>query len=270
MPLVELLVDRRHVRLTDGCRLDGHLDLVDLAVVAQIHLQDVAHLRCLDTFGGQQLLALGAHLVVGGTDGLGVGDCQGGLVGADEVVPVVGGEHAECAEDTGVAGDHDPADPDVAGDRAHVDRPGAPGSEESEPPWVVAALHRHLTDGGRHLGVDDVVDAGGRFEIRRPESVGDLGAHGLAGQLAVEGHAPAQEVIGRDVAEHHVGVGHRGEVASPLVAGRSRVRSGAGGAHLQQPGLVDAGDAATARTHGVDVEHGQHEPVTGHRALACH
>ena len=73
----------------------------------------------------------------------------------------------------------------------------------------------------------------------------------------IQRQAPAQEVVGIEIAEHEVGVGHRGLGPAQAVARGSRLRAGALRPDLEQSRLgIGPGDAAAARADGLDPDLG--------------
>src|SRR5258708_4741748 len=128
---------------------------------------------------------------------------------------------------------------------------------------VVAALHGDELDGVGHVGDGDAdVAFGDAFGRLRPPGRGldlfserrELLAHHLAVELLVAA-APedAREVLGLDLAQHHVAVGH-GERAAAAVArgpgiGRRRIRAD------PLALAVEEEDRAAARGDGVDRHH---------------
>ena len=72
--------------------------------------------------------------------------------------------------------------------------------------------------------------------------------------IGVQLHLAAEEIVGRDVAQNQVGVGHRRIVAA-TVAGRPRVGASARRADAQQAERVDLCDRSAAGTDAGDVDH---------------
>ena len=150
---------------------------------------------------------------------------------------------------------------------AGVDRTRPAHGHQRDPPQVIAAPHRHQPDRLRHLGVDDVVDAGGRPRDRQAQRPRDPGLDRLVGQLGEQRESPAGVGGGVEVAQHDAGVGHRGLAALAPVAGRAGVRARALGPDLQAAGGVEPGDAAPAGADGVDVDHGHSQRVPAQPTL---
>jgi hypothetical protein len=69
---------------------------------------------------------------------------------------------------------------------------------------------------------------------------------GLGGR-EVDAHLAPREVIGVEIAEQEVGVRDRGIRSPEAIGGRTGLGARAPRAHLEQPDLVDLGDAAAAR-----------------------
>ncbi len=136
------------------------------------------------------------------------------------VVAHLAAEQAERGEHARVARHHDRAHAEQRGQRAAVQRAGAPEGHQRERARVVAALDRHQADGADHGVVDDVEDAAGRRLQAEPERPGHPLGDGLARPLDVEPDLPARQMW-RKAAEDQVGVGH-----GRLLAARCRSRPG--------------------------------------------
>ena len=174
------------------------------------------------------------------------------LVHVDDVHDrrAVGAEHRRERE-------HDRARdlPHVAGD---VGRTAAAEGEQREVRRLVAAQRHLLADRRRHLVVDDAPDQRGRLDDRQPERLGDPLADRLLGGVAVQRHAPREELVRAEVAEHEVGVGDRRLGPAELVGHRARVGAGALRADLEPVAqrAVDPGDRAAAGTDRQRLQHG--------------
>ena len=92
------------------------------------------------------------------------------------------------------------------------------------------------------------------------ERLGDLLRMAAYCRIAIELHASAEEIVGRDDAQHHVGVGHRGKRAAAAVADGPGLGAGAFGPDAQQSTL-DARDRSAAGADGADVDHRRVEVV---------
>ena len=103
-------------------------------------------------------------------------------------------------------------------DLGAVQRTGAAEGDQREVARVEALLHRLGADGVGHVAVDDGEHAFGRLVLVHAEGLGKLRQR-LVGPLGRESHLAAEEVVGIQPAEHEVGVGDRGRIAAPAVAG---------------------------------------------------
>ena len=83
----------------------------------------------------------------------------------------------------------------------------------------------------------------------------------------VEPGAAAQEVPGVQIAQHEVGVGHRGGRAALAVAGRAGIGARALGTDAEDAAGVHPRDRAAAGPDGDDVEARQGHPLAGHRPV---
>ncbi|MDR8763757.1 hypothetical protein FEP90_05478 [Burkholderia multivorans] len=140
---------------------------------------------------------------------------------------------------------------------------------------VVAALHRNLLDRVRHAADRNLEEAFreclGRLAPagRRMDLVGEraeLRDHAVAIERLVGMRAEhAREIVGLDLAEHHVAVGHGQRAAAP-VCGRPRIRAGRFGTD-PQPRAVEAQHRAAARRDRMDAHHRRAHPHAGHLRL---
>ena len=79
---------------------------------------------------------------------------------------------------------------------------------------------------------------------------------GVAGELGIDLHAPAEERVGEHGAADQVRVGNRGLGAAPPVAGGAGLGAGRARADPEHAAVVPPHDRAAARAHRHDVEHG--------------
>ena len=133
------------------------------------------------------------------------------------------------------------------GDEREVARVGAVGRED-------------LAHGVGHVGVDDALDAPRRLDHVELQGVGHVALDRFPGGVDVQRHAPAREVLDRQVAEHGVGVGDRGMDAAASVAGGAGLRPGAVGPD-EQGALTHVGDAAATGADALHVDHRQADVV---------
>ena len=94
-----------------------------------------------------------------------------GEPGPHQIVPQIGDQHAERAQDAGGRRDQEARDRQFARQGRAVHRPGAAERHQGQAARVVAALDRDDADAARHLRVGDAQDAGGGFdqvETERP------------------------------------------------------------------------------------------------------
>ena len=135
---------------------------------------------------------------------------------------------------------------------------------------VVAAGDRDLLDGIGHIVDGDANEAlghGARIHARAP---GNLLATGERGggidRLVAIGAEDVREMLGADLAEHDIAVGHRQRPAAPI-AGRARHRAGAVRPD-PEPAAVIMADRSAAGRDRVDFEHRRANPDAGDRTLA--
>ena len=143
----------------------------------------------------------------------------------------------------------------LAGDRHHVQRPGAARGDQREVARIVALGDRDLAHRERHLGDRDLDDRlRGRDGVEL-ERLGDLLLDAARGAVGVELHLAAEEIVRIEPAEHHVGVGDGRLGAAAAVADRAGIGARAVRADLERADVVEPGDRAAA---GADLDHVDH------------
>ncbi len=127
---------------------------------------------------------------------------------------------------------------------------------------VIAAADGNLLDGVRHVLDRDAQEAVGDFlraAAGGPGKRSELLAHdGVVEPLVARGSEDRGEEFRSQLADHHIGVGHRKRSAAP-VAGRSRICPGAVGSGLEAS-VLEMQDRAAARGHGMDAHHRRAHP----------
>ncbi len=123
-----------------------------------------------------------------------------------------------------------------------MQRPGATKTDQCKIARIEALLDRDQPECAEHVLVDDIDDALGRRLDGQSHGIGNAADRAL-GSLAVEQHVAAQLGPGGQVAEHDVGVGHRGLLAALAVGGGARLGARALRANAQGFGQFgDVGD----------------------------
>ena len=100
--------------------------------------------------------------------------------------------------------------------------------------------------GPRHVLVHDVVNAPRDLGGRQPELCREP-LDGGARRFHVHPDLPAREVLGVQIAEQEIRIGHGGLRAAEAIRGRPWMRARAARPHLEEADLVDVRDAASAR-----------------------
>ena len=83
-----------------------------------------------------------------------------------------------------------------------------------------------------------------------------------AGAFEIEGEVSAEKALRLQAAEKQIGVGDGG-LGAAAVADGAGIGSGGFGADAESAGGVEAGEGASARADGVDVEHGHADGESG-------
>ena len=146
------------------------------------------------------------------------------------------------------------ADAHVARDVGRMQRPRAAERDQREVARVHALLDRNHPHRAHHVDVDDFDDAGRRAHQIDFELGHELVFEHFARALGVHRHAPAEQRLRIQAAQHDVRVGYRRLGAAAPIRGRSRHRACALRADFQQPARVDPRDAAAACAYGVNVD----------------
>src|SRR6266852_7904322 len=189
-------------------------------------------------------------------------DCaEIGIEGANEIVALVGCEHAERREMRGVKRHDHLGYVQLARDRHDVERTRPARGDQSEVARIVALRDRDLAHGERHLGdcdIDDGLRCGGQAHLQR---TGDLPRDALGRGLRVEHHLPAEEILRIEPPQCKIRVGDRRLGSPAAIAYRPGIGARALRADLERADLVDPGDAAAARAHLDHVDHRHHDRV---------
>ena len=133
--------------------------------------------------------------------------------------------------------------------------------DEGEITRISTAVGGHRLHRAHHIGVGDGMDAVRGFHQVAAERSGDLLDDRAAGVFRFDLDRTARERRLREIAEHHVRVGHRRRLAPLAVAGRSRHRAGTFRADLEGAGLVDPDDGAATRSDLGDVDRRQFQRI---------
>ena len=174
------------------------------------------------------------------------------LVGTHDVVGGRGDEQPERGQDAGPERHHDPADPELRREVAGMQRPRPSEGDEHRLPGIAATLRHVHAHRPRHRLVDDVVHGPRRLQHRLPARTGEVLGDAVARRVFVETHRTAREVVGVEVAQQQVRIGHRGPGAAAAVADGAGVGTAAFRPDLDETHGVDPGDAAPA---GPDLDH---------------
>ena len=132
---------------------------------------------------------------------------------------------------------------------------GSTERHQHELPWVGTPLDGHQPDALGHRGGDHLVHSiRSLFYGQRQRNADSFTNRGFC-QGCVEMGLPSQEVVGIEVAEHQVCVGHGWVFSTFAVARRARVCSCAVRPDPKDSPRIDAGDAAPTRTKRVNIDH---------------
>ena len=272
----ERRLDRRQRRGAEPLdrQVDGQLRGLSLVLGVDLDLQPLPGV--VEPLAGQQRPALAADAVEDRVGPLRVQRGQRLAVALHEVMLDVreqqpeGAEHARRRRD-----DHAP-DAERGGQPGRVHGTAAAEGDHREAPRVAPALAGDRAQRPAHLHVGEGVHAPGRLGLGEAGRLRQPLAHRRVRPLGIDREGAAEQVLGIQEAQCHVGVGDGRFGAARAVADRARHRAGGVRADLQTPGAVHPGDAAAAGGHlgDVDGRHAQHvagaaqQAVTGVHAAA--
>ena len=141
---------------------------------------------------------------------------------------------------------------------------------------IVPARDRDLADRVGHIGDCDLDEAFGQgfardrlacFSFDAAGQRGELFAHHRAvDRLIASGAEYVRELIGHQLAQHHVAIGN-GQRPAAAIARRARHSSGAVRSDHQPPHIEPADRSAACR-HGVDPQHRRADPHPGNAGFA--
>ena len=171
----------------------------------------------------------------------------------------IGEPHAVGGEQRRQRMDQHAGHAERVGDQAGVLAAGAAEAIERIAGHVVAALHRNLLDRVRHVLDRDLDEAVGNLlaalaaadllRQRRERRTHRVGVE----RLVLLRPEDFRKEIRNELADHHIGVGHRQRAAAAIAF---RAGIGAGGIRADaKPRAVEMQDRAAAGRHGVDQHH---------------
>ena len=189
-----------------------------------------------------------------------------GLERRDGVVAHGRVQHPPRREATGRLRDHHLPDPQLRGDLGGMHRPRAAERQQRELPWVESPAHGQGAHGVGHARVGNRDDTLRHRIDAQPERPGD-GGDRRPSRLRIEGHAPFQERVGVDPAEHDVGIRHRRLRAAEAIAGWAGRRPRTLWTD-PQPAVGHAGERAAAGADRRQADHRQQHRQLIERHLA--
>ena len=125
--------------------------------------------------------------------------------------------------------------------------------DQREIPRVKALLHRDQTQCSEHIFVDDVDDPLRSILDRQSHGLSD-GTDGLLSTTIIKIHIATEFCTRRQVAQNHIGIGHRRLGTSLGIGCRTRLSTGALWADSQRLGQFrNVGDRSSTRTDSTNV-----------------
>src|SRR5229473_4256483 len=146
---------------------------------------------------------------------------------------------------------------------ADVQARGTAKGEEGKIAGIDPTLHGQEADALSHRGRYHLVHAIGCLYGGEAQGGGNVLVQGRLSQVPVESGFPRQKIVWIEESEHQIGVRDRCVRAAFTVAGRPGISPGALWSHVQDTASIDLGDAATARSQGLHVDHGHRDLPAG-------
>src|SRR5690606_32615447 len=199
-----------------------------LALIADVRLVVELLQPRLDALAGQRLAHLAAQLVEDLHDlvefkvGDAADDRARGFILHPSGGVTVGAEHTGARRDDYRPGVHQ----DAHG--IGVQRTGAAEAAQGEIARIVALLDTDQAQRAVHVFVGQAHDAFSGLEQRHAHGVGNA-LHRGGRQVMAHLEVAAKLLHARQVAQHHVGVGYRGQLAATVVGGWAGYRTGTSG-----------------------------------------
>ena len=175
---------------------------------------------------------------------------------ARKLAAQIGIENPKSRKRAGSGRNKNFADTQRGGQRRCVQRARAAKSKQRKISRVVTALNRDAPQSAFHADIGYTHDAfGGCFDGgETAASLAECSESPLRARQ-IEMHCTAQKMLLVQTAEHQIGIGHCGTLASSVASrtgiGACRLRP-----HLQSAGGVDPCERASASARGVNVKHG--------------
>src|SRR5450631_3521950 len=161
---------------------------------------------------------------------------------------------ASRAEHRAGAGKYDSSTTQSPRNRYGIDAGSPAPADDDGVSRIDTLLDGNVLDGIDHALGREIEDRKRCLLNRHPEGTCHLVGNGVSRRVGDETHTAAEKEVRIEIAEQDRSIRHRRLPAASAIAYRPRRGAGALGAHAQQSHRIDAGDAATAGPHALDVD----------------
>ena len=135
-----------------------------------------------------------------------------------------------------------------------MQRPGSTGNHQRKLARIIAPFDRNTLKRSRHIGVYNAIDTLGSLNRREAQGLGNRICHRALSRVIIERHFPAQQPVWGKIAQHQVGIRHRGFDPATAIAHRTGLGTGTLGPDLEHPPGIDPGNTAPTSANRVDIQ----------------
>ena len=206
-----------------GAGVKRHVDVIPLPKVADIRRVGIADVARVHS-AGETVTTLGKHLAGNQLEDLARHLRKQGAPRSHRIIGHRGDDHAKGRRHARTGRDQHGSDAQAGREVARMDGAGAAKRDQRAGPGVFSVLADIGLRRRRHVLIDDRMNAKCRLIDRNIQRSGKPCIDCRAGRAGIELHAAAQEVIGVQIPQHEICVGHRRFGPALRVAGRTRDR----------------------------------------------
>ena len=136
-----------------------------------------------------------------------------------------------------------------------MQRDGAASADQCKVARIKAALDRHAANAVDHIVVDDAEHAVSGLLHAQAQWDSKVLFDGAARGLCVDAQATTEQVVRIQVAQRDVGIGHRGQLATTAIAGRTGLGAGRLRPDVEHAHAVDPANRAAPGAQGFNLDH---------------
>jgi len=179
-----------------------------------------------------------------------------------------GGQATEGGKYAGEFRHHYPGNTEFPGQRHRMHGAGAAKGDQGTGARIDAAFHRNPAQRARHGSIGDPVDAEGGFIYRGGKCIGKC-LHGDPGRFPAQVDRATEQASGIEIAQGHIGIGHRGQFATQSVTGRAGLGTGTIGTDTHGRSF-HARNGTTTGADGFNRNHELAHRAAGEMLVATH